>query len=155
VSDGEVAWAVMQGQPMQLSDEQIENMRAGALANPIQLLRALADPQADLRYVGRVPFGSKEAEAVEWVRTEGRSARVYFDPAGGELLALEQPELAPSGSGWTPVQRGYGDYRTVGKLRYPHRIIVYSDGVKTVETRISEVELNPTFAPDLFRRPAP
>ena len=153
VSDGDTAWAVMNGAPMAMTPEQVEDMRAGAYASPLRLLQTLAAPQADLRYAGRVPFGSREAESVEWVRPGGRPAKVYFDGAGGELLALEQLELAPSGSGWVPVQRAYGDYRTVSRVRYPYKVIVYSNGAKMVETTLSEVVLDPTFPAELFRRP--
>ncbi len=153
VTDDDTAWVVMNGEPMRISAEQVEDMRAGAYANPVQLLRALAEPQADIRYVGRLPFASQEAEAVEWVRAGGRAARVYFDAASGELMALEQPELSPTGVDWVPVQRAYGDYRLVGKVRYPYRVIVYSSGVKMVETALTEIEFNPTLGAELFRRP--
>jgi hypothetical protein len=143
----------MNGAPMAMTPEQADDMRAGAYASPVRLLQSLAAPEADIRYAGRVPFGSKEAEAVEWVRPGVRLAKVYFDGASGELLALAQPELAPSGAGWVPVQRAYGDYRTVSKVRYPYKVIVYSSGAKMVETTLSEVVLNPTFPAELFRRP--
>jgi hypothetical protein len=152
VMDGDTAWAVMNGAPQPMSPDQVEAMRAGGFSNPVRLLLALSDPQADIRYAGRVPFSARTAETIEWLRPGGRPAKVYFDAASGDLLALEQPELSPAGADWVPVQRAFGDYRTVGKLRYPYRVIVYSNGAKMVETALSQVEFNVTIPAGLFRR---
>jgi hypothetical protein len=164
VVDGDRAWAAENGQAHDLGSDQVEAMRVGAYGNIVRLFLALSDSAADLRYAGQRSFAGRPAQVVEWLRPGGRPARVYFDADTGQLLALEQAEVAPSGAGWVPVQRVFGDYRTVRGIRlpkkgasatilYPYRVTVYASGTKTVETTLSDVQLNSGVATSLFRRP--
>jgi hypothetical protein len=164
VVDGTRAWAAEDGQAHDLGSDQVEAMRVGSYGNIVRLFLALADSAADLRYAGSRTIAGKPAEVVEWVRPAGKPARVYFDADTGQLVALEQPEMAPGGGGWVPVQRVFGDYRRVSGIRlpgrrasatilYPYRVTVYAGGTKAVETNLSDVQLNAGVAAALFRRP--
>lgn len=153
IMDGNDAWAISGGQAEKMPPDQAEAMRVGSYSNPMRLLLALSDAQADIRYGGRESVNGKPAEVVEWAREGGRPARVFFDSASNLLVQLEQIELSPTGSTWVPVQRVYSDYKTVGKIRYPHKITVYANGTKAVEQTLAHVYLNAGVPPNLFQRP--
>jgi hypothetical protein len=69
------------------------------------------------------------------------------------LVLIEQPELSPLGSGWVPVRRVYGDYRTAGKVKFPYTVTVYANGEKAVQQTLAEVQWNAAVPATLFRRP--
>jgi len=154
VLDGDTAWASASGRMVPVSRDQIEAMRQGTYANPVRLLTTLSDPKADIRYAGTDTAFGKTADVIEWNRPGGRPARVFIDSATGLLVLIEQPELSPLGSGWVPVQRVYGDYRTTGKVKFPYSVTVYANGTKAVQQSLAEVQWNAAAPPSLFRRPA-
>ena len=154
VLDGDSAWASASGRLMPVSQDQIEAMRQGTYANPVRLLTTLSDPKAEIRYAGTDTAFGKTADVIEWNRPGGRPARVYIDAATGLLVLIEQPELSPLGSGWVPVRRVYGDYRTAGKVKFPYTVTVYANGEKAVQQTLAEVQWNAGAPVTLFRRPA-
>ena len=155
VLDGDSAWASASGRLVPVSQDQIDAMRQGTYANPVRLLTTLSDPKADIRYAGTDTAFGKTADVIEWNRPGGRPAKVYVEASTGFLVLIEQPELSPLGSGWTPVRRVYGDYRTVGKVKFPYTVTVYANGEKAVQQTLAQVQWNPAVPATLFRRPAP
>lgn len=154
VLDGDSAWASASGRVVPVSKDQIEAMRQGTYANPVRLLTTLSDPKADIRYAGTDTAFGKTADVVEWNRPGGKPAKVYIDSATGLLVLIEQPELSPLGSGWVPVRRVYGDYRTAGKVKFPYSVTVYANGEKAVQQSLADVQWNAGAPASLFRRPA-
>jgi hypothetical protein len=121
------------------------------------LLRARSAGAIALAWTGRLESDGVEVDAIEL--TEGQSkTRISIDTRTRRVRALEYRALSNRGEGKKEeefVKKTYGDYRPVGEVPFPHRLVEFSDGVKSSELVVTEVEIG--VAPDLesFARPEP
>ena len=77
---------------------------------------------------------------------------LYFAPDG--LLA--RMEYRGEGRNGVPAMTTeiYGDWKPVGRVRYPRREKTLMDGQPVMDARVTGVTLNPALADALFRKPA-
>ena len=79
-------------------------------------------------------------------------ATLYFDQESGLLVRMVRYGNSPIGR--VPTQIDYGDYREVGGIKMPFRMIFgWMDGRDAIQ--LSEVKLNVPIAEARFGRPAP
>ncbi len=77
---------------------------------------------------------------------------LYFAPDG----SLARMEYQGEGANGGPVRTTeiYGDWRPVGRVRYPRREKTLMDGQSVMDARVTSVKLNPALEDELFRKPA-
>jgi len=118
------------------------------------ILRLFAEPGAFLvqaldesRTVDGVTY------SVALIKSETtRDWLLYFAPDG----SLARMEYQGEGVNGGPVRTAeiYGDWKPVGRIRYPRSEQTLMDGQTVMDARVTSVKLNPTLADDLFRKPA-
>jgi hypothetical protein len=89
---------------------------------------------------------------VQGTGPRGALATLYFDQESGLLLRMVRYGASPVGR--VPTQIDYGDYRDVGGIKMPFRMIFgWLDGRDAIQ--LSEVQTNVAIDAARFGRPAP
>ena len=116
------------------------------------ILAALARPDG-LRYLGATQWEGRPHDAVSFTDADGTLLTLVFDRSSHLLSKVES--LAEDGVlGDIPVEVVYEDYRSVGRLRLPYRIVDRRGGVVLDDNRVSSTLVDATVADSLFVRPA-
>jgi zinc protease len=151
--NGDKGWISAGERVTDMSPQEAQAMQLTGFSNLVLLLNALQVPGLDLRYAGPEIRFDRSLEAVEWVIGETGVARLYFTAEGDTLLALEQVERAPVGSGRVTVLRLFEDPRNVGGILYPHRTSLYMNGARAMREDVSTVDFGAELSEEVFRRP--
>jgi len=77
---------------------------------------------------------------------------LYFAPDG--LLARMEYQGEGVNGGPVGTTEIYGDWKPVGRIRYPRSEKTLMDGQLVMDARVTSVKLNPALADELFRKPA-
>lgn len=107
--------------------------------------------------VGSLPtarFNTATNRSREFYRREIRDeAEVHVDPQSGLIAGIARRQYA-SESLDLPFVTSYAfkDHRNVAGLIFPHLIEKYLDGLLIERITVTGVELNPSFAADVFER---
>ncbi len=91
--------------------------------------------------------------SVALIKSEStRDWLLYFAPDG----ALARMEYMGEGMNGGPARTVeiYGDWKPVGGVQYPHSEKTLMDDKPVMEAKLTRMELNPTLADDLFKKPA-
>jgi len=77
---------------------------------------------------------------------------LYFAPDG----SLARSEYVGEGMGGGPARmlEIYADWKPVGSIKYPHSEKTLADDKPVLDAKLTRLELNPTLADDLFKKPA-
>lgn len=118
------------------------------------ILRLFAEPGAlvvqaldEPRTVDGVTYGValvKSGTTRDWL--------LYFAP-DGSLARMEYQGEGPNGRPAMTTEI-YGDWKPVGRIRYPRREQTLVDGQPVMDARVTSVKLNLALADELFRKPA-
>ena len=72
-------------------------------------------------------IGETETEVVQGLTAAGSPVKLYFDPQSG--LLVRQVRYASTAAGALPTQVDYSDYREVGGVKMPFRVMTtWADG---------------------------
>ena len=89
---------------------------------------------------------------VQGTGPRGTLATLYFDQESGLLLRVVRYGKSPIGR--VPTQVDYADYRDVGGIKMPYRMIfAWMDGRDAIQ--LSEIQTNVSIDAAKFGRPAP
>jgi hypothetical protein len=77
---------------------------------------------------------------------------LYFAPGG--LLARMDYQGEGVNGGPVRTTEIYGDWKPVGRIRYPRSEKTLMDGQPVMDARVTSVKLNPALSDELFRKPA-
>ncbi len=102
-----------------------------------------------ITYLGRETLREIPVEVLQLVDDEGPVMRVYIDSA--TRLITRVAGSFDFGQGSAELSAEFSDYRTVGGIKIPFRVINYSGGNKIAETVLTEVEFNREMPDSLFQ----
>ena len=76
---------------------------------------------------------------------------LYFAPGG----ALARMEYVGEGMGGGPARlvETYGEWMPVGNIKYPHAETTLMDDKPVLEAKLTNLNLNPELADELFKKP--
>jgi photosynthetic reaction center cytochrome c subunit len=97
---------------------------------------------------------SKEhvANVVQGIGPGGTLVTLYFDAESGFLLREVRYSKSPIGR--VPTQIDYSDYRDVGGIKMPFRLVfAWLDGRDSIQ--LEKIQVNATIDPSKFSKPAP
>jgi hypothetical protein len=90
--------------------------------------------------------------AVAVVKSEAiKDWMLYFAP-DGQVARMEY--MGEGMAGPARMVEIYGDWKSVGAVKYPHSTKTMADDKPVMESTLTSVTLNPTLADDLFKKPA-
>ena len=80
-------------------------------------------------------------------------AVLYFDVASGLLVRSKRRMPNPLTGKEVDTVGDYQDYKTVGGIRYPMKLVSFMDGKKTFELEITEIKFLSKIADKVFEKP--
>lgn len=149
VFDGRRAWQITKDDTRELSGNDLQQLRA-RLARSLALL--LPEIHDGKRRVARVtPVGESEHEADELLITDGAGSRIRLTIARdtGYVLKVVYQTISVGGER-VEEEELRSDFRPVGDLVLPFRLVVRRDGKTLKEISVHDYEINRRMPPSLF-----
>ena len=115
--------------------------------NHLELPMGLLDDRLQLSYSQQKANG-KIYPVLEIPAGDGPSMAIIIDPESGLILQVNG-RIAMGGNA-VLMGVGYDEYRRVGGVMLPHRVINFVNGVAIAESRYDSVQVNVQMAPDFF-----
>jgi zinc protease len=148
-TDGTTGWMAAMGQ----IQEQPKAVNALKEEYERSFLRLFGEPgayQVQMLDEPKVVDGVSYAVAV--VKSEAiKDWMLYFAP-DGQVARMEY--MGEGMAGPARMVEIYGDWKSVGAVKYPHSTKTMADDKPVMESTLTSVTLNPTLADDLFKKPA-
>ena len=113
------------------------------------VLKNLGNPKYTFTASGTEKIGDVNAAIVD-VNADGSSVRWYVDPSNGRLLRTLTHSTGPMAG---EVVTEYTEWKNFGGFNLPVATSSTRNGEKLSEMKVSNVEINPTVAPDAFAKP--
>jgi glyoxylase-like metal-dependent hydrolase (beta-lactamase superfamily II) len=129
----------------------LAGMRTAMRRDPAALLLT-ANSRADtLRYLGDETFMGRPHQVVTFADSDGTQIALYVDPAGlvskYETLG-DNPVL-----GDTVSEVVFSDYRAVGSVKLPFKVVNRTAGETTQELQFSDIQVNSAVPAAMFEAP--
>jgi len=115
-------------------------------------LLAGKDRKISLDYAGEKNIEGRPLLEVVVTQNFTSTSFVYLDPVS--FMIVRRDILRRRKGIEVRVRTDYSDFRKVGGVTLPHRLVVSQNGVKMHETIIEKMEANPEFPAGLFKIPA-
>ena len=100
-----------------------------------------------LNALGVDNLDGKEVYKIEVVDPKGEKETQFFDVQSGLRLRMEKVMESPRGS--VSISADYGDYKEVGKVKYPHSVTLDQGGM-VIEGKVTLIEQNKKIADTVF-----
>lgn len=107
--------------------------------------------QIALDYAGPVEMDGRELLKVVVTHHFTSTSFVYLDPVS--FLIVRREDLRRRKTGEVLIRTDYSDFRAVGGVILPHRLVISQNGKQLNETVVERIEPNPELAADLFKMP--
>ncbi|MBW3564664.1 MAG: insulinase family protein [Acidobacteria bacterium] len=120
--------------------------------SPINIVQHRNDAAYRFSSGGTQTIDGRTVEVLD-VDAAGVRIRWFVDPRSGYIVRSEGGSLSMMG---TPVNErvDYSDFRNVEGIVQPYRMTVYEDGNQAASINITEIDVNPTVAPDFWMVPS-
>jgi RNA polymerase sigma factor (sigma-70 family) len=145
--------ALTTGQTVDLDKEGTEILRDSAVTQGLGLLALLSDEGNQLASSGEAPVNGREAVGVLVKSSVRRDLRLYFDKDSGLLLSEVHSSKLPGEDKRTLQQVYFSDYQEKDGVKYPRRIVLYGDGVMTIDAKVTDLEFPAKVDDKLFAKP--
>jgi hypothetical protein len=139
--------------PPEINQKIALSMQVALTRGLLALLRTGA-PQAKMRIVSREEVDGAKADVVDFDDGAGNTTRFYFDRTTSLPLRAVYPDIDAEGN---PIETTdvFFNYRRVGIIRWPHRVVEYQAGMKKREDIFTEIRFNPRIEESFFEPVAP
>ena len=152
VSDGKSAWLEIGGQTRDATPMIGEFQRAIALfGGGWGLYRDVLAGKITGSAIGEEEIDGRKVSGVAIQKAWG-PLKLYFDPATHLLVAARYQSAGPQGA--SENEQRWSDYRAVDGRQFAFSTAVYRDGVKYMESTISQLDTNPKVDDAIFSKPA-
>ncbi|MBT0665886.1 hypothetical protein KI809_16370 [Geobacter pelophilus] len=152
VLDGGKGW---QGSPEALKEARPITMQSMIYQySYLDLPMGLADKSYSVSYGGKKEYRGKQVDLLLVAVNGAPQLRVYIDPE--KRLIVRVASDFDMGMGSSELATEYEDFRVVGKVLFPFRLINYAGEMKLSVITLSEIRINSDipkekFAPDPLR----
>jgi zinc protease len=130
--------------------EMLRDFQASAARDPIALLRGAAAGTLSSRVL---PEEGQDGRVLKVVEVSGDGlapVKLFFD----DKATLVKIGYSTRAQGAVYAEELFADYRKVGGVTVPFKASVVRGGVTIMERVLTDVQINPTLAPDTFVKPA-
>jgi len=149
--DGLEAWIFQAGRAAKAPDYLAESLRRSVKHFPCVLLPAALDEHAILGHVVPGESGGRETLALTLTDPEGDQSRLWFDRESGLLARIDYAVFSSLGSDSMRVEMN--DYREIDGVQTAFSAVIWYDGQKAQETRVTSAHRNPDLPDSLFAVP--
>lgn len=143
--DGKKAKMTAQGMEQPIPEETMKDMQIEQYIIP----ELIYDQKGvELEVTGIKDVNGKKAYEVKVTMPSGSSSLSYFDKETGYKIRETSTEDGPTG----PVSQStdFGDYKTVGGVKFPHEIKMPLGGGMTMTAKITSLKVNEKIDPTIF-----
>jgi zinc protease len=116
----------------------------------LMILRNLDNPKYTFAIAGTEKVGDVNATILE-VNADGASVKWFVDPATGRMLRRSRTSSGPMGGGETVTD--YTEWKSFGGVMFPVASTTLRNGEKFMESKISNIEINPAVDAKAFVKP--
>lgn len=127
-----------------------ENARAAALTAGWGFFQRMAAGNEEITLAGEEEVEGKKLLAVNWKSPAGPT-KLYFDPQSKLMVGAKYTAMTLQGPAETLEL--WSDFRPVNGAQFPFKQINWRNGQKEAEISVTEVKVNTSPAPALFKKP--
>ena len=146
------AWLADSHGPRDATEAMRRDFAALAARDWVALFKAaLADELTGRRLTDETGSGGKTLAVAEVWSDRLPPVRVAVDAARGRLVRISYQVPGPAGP--ETVEELFDDFRVVGGILMPHRMVTRRDGVAILEKTLSALTVNPVLPAGIFDKP--
>ncbi|HXE74323.1 MAG TPA: insulinase family protein [Candidatus Xenobia bacterium] len=152
ILNGEKAWQKSPRGSGPAPPQLVEQLRKELARELTLLLPQALEGGRTVQFAETTTLNDRRADVVVLTDAAGESTWLYVDAENGWILKMAFQGMSREG----PVQeeRFYSDFRPVGGLILPFKVVALQNGQKTSEQTVSNLEVNINVDPTLFQAPA-
>lgn len=156
VSDGKQGWRDIGGMVTDLSPEEVAEISEGQYAEALMArLVQLQGKDFTLTAAGEKQVEGKPAAGIKVSSKGHRDVTLYFDKGSGLPVAVEMKTKDFMQGGQEIKQESIIlEYKDVQGLKYPGKIKIVRDGMKFVESDMTDIKLLEKLDDNTFKKPA-
>jgi len=153
VLNGDQAWSTLDGQPQKVEPALLNELRETLHLNRVaRLTPLLSDGTVQLEVLPEGKVNDRPVQVLKVSSRGRRDIRLSFDKETGFLVKTEH--LLDDGSGKEMTEeRVYGDFRDVGGVRRPIKVLAYRKGAKVMEAELIDVKYFDRIEETEFAKP--
>jgi hypothetical protein len=151
---GDKGWVSLNGMVMDLSKEQIGEVRAALHLHDLTRLVCLTGKDYKLSTLGDSKVDDRPAVGVHVERKDQRDVNLFFDKESGLLVKTETRAKDPMmGDGEFTEERIFRDYKKSGAVMVPYKAEVRRDNKLYVDGEVTEFTGSDKLDEALFAKP--
>lgn len=131
----------------------LAGQRTAVRRDPAALLLTATSRADTLRFIGDETFDGKPHQVITFADADGTQIALYVD-AATRLVSKYETVGDNAVLGDTLTEVVFSDYRPVGNVKLPHKIVNRTAGETVQELSFSEIKVNAAPAASLFDPPA-
>ena len=152
VLDGSRAWIRDAAVIHDVPESETRELRATLRRDTLSALLAVRDGRLRARLLpDALDDQKRRVRAVELSGVDLEPLVLYVDP---ETSLVTKQTYVAGGPGQPLIEELFGDYRNVSGLQIAFTAAVKRGGERVLERRVTDISINPSLDPALFRRPA-
>jgi outer membrane lipoprotein-sorting protein len=155
VINGKKGWASAMGMTKELEADELKEAREQFHVEKVTSLIALKDKSYKLSALGDAKVGDREAVGVQVTKKGLRDVNLYFDKKTHLLLKSEYRAIEPFSKQEVTQEKLYLNYKAVGGIQSPTKMVVNNDGKKFMDIEITETTpMETPFEDSVFAKPS-
>lgn len=147
VWNGQNGWVKQQGQVQQLQANQAGSIQQTLYLDPLNILLFTARDDFTYAYQGRESVNGTQAHAMQINTPQGQSVTYFFDAEN--FLPIQRTRSAQGNT----VRTVFSDYQRVGGYAFAFTQQTYLNDSLAQEQNVQNIEIDPSFDPQLFQKP--
>jgi outer membrane lipoprotein-sorting protein len=154
IFDGKKGWMKIADQTMEMDEEAIAEAKEETYAGRVEtLVPLIKDKGFELSPLGEVKVGDQAAVGVRVSHKGHRDINLYFDKATGLPLKSERTVKDQMAGKERTQETLFSDFKEVGGVKHPMKLVIKRDGEKYVDTEISDLETKEKIDDSMFTKP--
>jgi len=149
--DGEQGWQKTPQGTRSAPPPVLELLRKSAARTPVRLLREAAEGKRTVQFLETAEVDGHAVEVIQVTDAAGDAVTLFIELVTGNVLKQAFQGMAP-GQGPVTEEHLFSDFRPVGGLVIPFKVVVLQDGKKSQERSVDSAEVNIGVDPKLFVR---
>ncbi len=130
----------------------VEQLRKELARELTLLLPQALEGGRTAQFVERSAVNDRAAHVIVVSDASGDAAWLYVDAENGQVLKMSFQGTSPR-EGPVQEERFYSDFRPVGNLLLPFKVVAWQNGQKSSEQTVTNLEVNTGVDPGLFQPP--
>lgn len=149
IFDGEHGWQKSPQGTRSAPPPFLDSMRKSAARNLLRLLPEAEEGKRTAQFLETTSLDGHDADVVLVTDESGDTVKLYVEKGTGNVLKQAFQGMAP-GQGPVTEEQVYSDFRAVGGVMFPYKVVIFQGGKKAQERTVDDIEVNTGLDPKLF-----